>query len=184
MLSSFQMIGQNLFFAGLNNSHSGNISIRIDDKIIITRRGSMLGNLSHRDLITTSLYKIDDTTCQASSELGVHKAIYLNTPALAILHAHPPHVIALSLLEKNQLIPIDAEGLYLLPSVPVLSPGISIASQELESTLPTILKDNRIAVIKGHGTFAIGKDLVETLHLTSSLEHSCKILSITRQIDY
>lgn len=178
MLKSFQLIGQNLFSAGLNNSHSGNISIRIGDKIIITRRGSMLGNLSERDLITTSLKQNDDNTCHASSELGVHKSIYLNTPAQAILHAHPPYVVALSMLEKEHLVPIDAEGLYFLPKVPILSPSISIASKELEISLPVALKDNRIAVVKGHGTFAAGENLLETLHLTSSLEHSCKILTI------
>ena len=57
MLKDFQRFGRDLFLAGLNSSHSGNLSVRRGDKIIITRRGSMLGNLAEQDIIETGLQK-------------------------------------------------------------------------------------------------------------------------------
>ncbi len=180
MLEIFQSVGRDLFLQGLNNSHSGNLSIRMKDKLVITRRGSMLGRMNEKDIIVTSLEHHDANTPIASSEIGIHRAIYLNTPAMAIVHAHPPHAIALSLLENEFIIPIDAEGQYLLPKVPILSPSITIASKELEKSLPEILKNNKIAIIKGHGSFASGNSLEEALQWTSSLQHSCKIMCIAR----
>jgi len=45
ILSQFQTVGRDLFSQGLVSSHGGNLSIRLGDRLIITRRGSMLGNL-------------------------------------------------------------------------------------------------------------------------------------------
>ena len=135
MFKDFQRFGRDLFLAGLNNSHSGNLSVRRGDKILITRRGSMLGNLAEQDIIETGLYKNDEKSSLASTEIGVHRSIYMGTPALAIVHAHPVHAIALSCLD--QIIPIDAEGAYLLKRIPVLEAVNPIGSKELEgNSLP------------------------------------------------
>lgn len=183
MLKSFQQVGRDLFTTGLNNSHSGNLSARKGDKILITRRGSMLGHLEECDLVETGIEKDDGGTALASTELGVHRAIYIKTPALAVLHAHPPHAIAMSLLE-DELVPVDAEGLYLLPRVPVLSPKQTIASKELEEILPGVLREFRIAVVRGHGSFAAGQTLEEAYHWTTSLEHSCRIAILARSMGF
>ncbi|MCL6610898.1 MAG: aldolase [Peptococcaceae bacterium] len=181
MLKIFQQVGRDLFTAGLNNSHSGNLSARLGDRLVITRRGSMLAHLEEEDLIETGLEKDDVNTPLASTEIGVHRAIYLKTPALAVVHAHPPHAVALSLL-GDEIVPVDAEGLYLLPRVPVLSPRQAIASKELEETLPEVLREYRAAVVRGHGSFAAGRTLEEAYKWTASLQHSCRILCIARSL--
>jgi len=38
-------IGRDLYTADMVSSHGGNVSIRLGDRIIIKRRGAMLGNL-------------------------------------------------------------------------------------------------------------------------------------------
>lgn len=178
MLKDFQLVGRDLFAAHLNNSHSGNLSARKGSSIVITRRGSMLGHLEEEDLIFTGLENDDQNTPLASTEIGVHRAVYRGTPALAVVHAHPPHAVALSLL-LDQIIPVDAEGLYLLGKIPVLSPKETIASRELEGILPGVLREYKVAVVRGHGSFAAGQTLEEAYKWTTSLEHSCRILCIT-----
>ena len=42
----------------------------------------------------------------ASTEINVHRAIYLGTAAQAIVHAHPPYAIARSLM-CDEIVPID-----------------------------------------------------------------------------
>ena len=79
MLKDFAYIGRDLFLSGLNSSHSGNMSIRCGDRIIITRRGAMLGQLTEQDLIETGLTKNDSHIILASTEIGVHRAIYQGT---------------------------------------------------------------------------------------------------------
>ena len=105
ILSQFQTVGRDLFTTGLVSSHSGNLSIRLGERIIITRRNSGLGCLGEHDLIETGISKNDRNTPLASIELAVHRAIYRETPALAIVHAHPPHAVALSLTE-TEIVPM------------------------------------------------------------------------------
>jgi L-fuculose-phosphate aldolase len=93
-LTQFQNVGQCLFHRGLVSSQSGNLSIRMGDRLIITRRGCNLGYLQEKDLIETGINKNDRWTPLASIELPVHRAIYQTTQARAIVHAHPVHVIA------------------------------------------------------------------------------------------
>ena len=119
ILSQFQTVGRDLFTRGLISSHNGNLSIRLGDRLIITRRGCRLGCLEEHDLIETGIYKNDRFTPLASAELPVHRAIYRMTPALAVIHAKPPHTVALSLSE-NEIVPNCAEGLAKLGSVPVI----------------------------------------------------------------
>lgn len=173
------MFGRDLFLAGLNSSHSGNLSVRHGDRIIITRRGAMLGRLQERDLIETGLYKNDSNIILASTEIRVHRAIYQNTAALAIVHAHPVHAIALS-LQDDEITPLDSEGSYLLHRIPVVSAEHTIGSQELEKKLPSLLKEYKIIMVRGHGSFAIGPLLEEAYQWTSSLENISRIIHLHR----
>ncbi|MFW9873576.1 MAG: class II aldolase/adducin family protein [Candidatus Thorarchaeota archaeon] len=86
----FKKVGKHLVRHGYNTNHSGNISIKPGRKIIIKIRAAMLGGLKPEDLIIYDLEKEDSASLIASTELGVHRAIYLETDALAVIHAHNP----------------------------------------------------------------------------------------------
>ena len=101
MLEEFQRIGRDLFLSGLVSSHGGNMSMRLGDRLVITRRGLQLGQITAEDIVETGLYEDDSNIMLASSETPVHRAIYLNTAALAVVHAHTKAAIALSLLEDE-----------------------------------------------------------------------------------
>ncbi len=181
MFKDFQRFGRDLFLTGLNNSHSGNLSVRHGDRIVITRRGAMLGHLEENDLIETGLKENDGNIILASTEIGVHRAIYNGTSAQAVVHAHPVHAIALSLLE-DEIIPIDSEGDYLLHKIPVVSAEHTIGSKELEEKLPGMLKEYKIVMVRNHGSFAVGQMLEEAYQWTSSLENVCRIIYLTRTL--
>ena len=183
-LNDFRQVGNDLFAAGLNNSHSGNLSIRLnDDQMVITRTGCMLHHIDHSDLITTAIRHEDYQTLKASRELPVHRSIYLHTNAKAIVHAHSPHVIAESLsgkhIENDRLILKDAEGLYYFANgVSVIEAQNAIASEEVAELVIPVLKTSKIVIVKGHGVFSIGESLEEAYHWVTGLEHSTKILSL------
>ena len=50
----FAEIGRDLYEHQMISSHGGNLSIRLGDRIIIKRRGAMLGRLKPHDLPTNS----------------------------------------------------------------------------------------------------------------------------------
>lgn len=179
MLSQFQMGGHDLFIRGLVSSHSGNISVRLGDRMIITRRGSMLGHLTENDLVETGIERNDRNTPAASSELVIHRAIYIATQAQAVLHAHPPHAVALSLMEKT-IIPVDAEGGYFLEEVPVIGSRVTPFSRELANEIAEAAKSYKVVLVKGHGSFATGQLLEEAYQWTTLLEESCLILWLVK----
>ncbi len=177
MIDQFQSIGRDLFVAGLISSHGGNMSVRMGDRILITRRGSMLGRLAERDIIDTGLDDNDSNVTLASTEIVVHRAIYQSTAALAIVHTHPPYAIAQSLV-RDEIVPIDSEGSYLLHKVPVVSAELTAGSVEVAGLLPQWLKEYDLVMLRGHGPFAIGHLLEEAYQLTSVFETMCKILTL------
>jgi len=181
ILAQFQAIGHDLFIRGLVSSHSGNLSIRLGDRIIITHRSSMLGCLHEHDLIETGISQNNRSTPLASVELAVHRAIYRETSALAIVHAHPPHAVALSLTE-TEIVPSDTEGLSIVGRVPVLGWHMEVKPGGLADIIAQALKQNRIVMVHGHGSFAIGQLLEEAHNCTTTLEESCQVICLLRSL--
>ena len=182
VLRQFQEIGRDLYVADLVSSHGGNISVRFGDRVIIKRRGAMLGRLKEVDLIETGLTKPDSGVMLASTELVVHRAIYMTTPALAVVHAHPRMAIALS-LSRDEIVPIDNEASYLLHKVPVITAEFASGSSEMVEKLPAALQEYKIVMLRGHGCFAIGQTLDEAFQWVSCLEEACQIILAAKTID-
>lgn len=171
----FAVVGRDLFASGLITSHGGNLSVRVGDRILITRRGAMLAHLTDEDIIETGLHKNDSGVALASSEIVVHRAIYQQTNALAVVHAHPPYAVTLSLYHDT-IIPVDSEGSYLLHQIPVVAAAMTIGSEEVASLVAPMLGRYRVVMVRGHGSFAVGQFLEEAWQWTSALEASCQIL--------
>lgn len=171
MFEQFKKIGRDIFLRGLISSHAGNMSTRVMDKIYITRTSSMLGQLQQADVIGLTLGQDNSQIPMASSELVVHTAIYQNTGALAIVHVHPPYATLLSML-RDEIVPVDVEGQYLFTKIPVVTPSQAIGSEESARLVSEQLKDYKIVLVRGHGSFAKGETLEEAFMYTTSLESS------------
>ena len=175
IIDEFKKIGRAVFDVGLNNSHSGNMSVRVGDRILITRRGSMLGFLQDHDIIETGLEQDDSGISLASTEVAVHRAIFNGTSCLAIVHTHPITATALSLVQ-DEIIPVDVEGSYYLRKVPILEFEFGTGSKEMEQELPKALKNYRVVMVKGHGAFSVGNFLEEAFHYAHMVENVAEII--------
>ena len=182
MLKQFQRFGSDLFYRGLTSSHGGNMSVRMGDRIFITRTGSMLAHLEEHDVIEIGLEEDNSNIMLASSELVVHREIYQNTSALAIVHVHPPYAVALSMAVKDAIIPIDSEGSYLFRRVPVVQTETTVGSKDVAKLAAEMLREYKIFMLRGHGCFSTGPVLEEAAQWCSSLEESCKIYHYTKTI--
>ena len=174
----FDKVGKHLVSQGYNTSHSGNISIRSGGKIIIKRRAAMLGNLEQEDLVECALHKEDSGSLIASTELGVHRAIYLQTDAMAVIHAHNPYCVALSLVE-DEITCIDAEGFALYKKIPVIDVEIPAGAYYTSIEVPKVLKNYPFVIVRGHGIFAKGMTLEDALQYVTGAEQSAKIRYLT-----
>ncbi len=179
---TFRDIGRDLYVAQLISSHGGNLSMRLGDRVVIKRRGAMLGNLKPHDLVETRLDKNDSGVALASTELLAHRTIYKMTPALAIVHCHPRLAVAFS-LSRDEFVPIDNEASYLLKKVPVVTEEFPSGTPEMANKVASVLQNYKIILLRGHGSFAIGQTLDEAFFWTTTLEEACQIALYTKLIN-
>lgn len=169
----FQQTGEDLVRLGLTTSHGGNLSIRHQGHMLITAHFAMAGRLEAGDIIRASLRAgADPPGIDLSRDTGLHRLIYAATEAMAVIHAHPPHAIALS-LEHEVIRPRDLEGSYFLPEIPVVPPNAA------DARVPGLLGDHAAVMVAGHGSYAAGRNLGEALAYTSALELSARVIWLT-----
>lgn len=177
MFERFKKAGETLFASGCNDSHSGNISVRQDGKLVITSRLAMLSSLNKEDLVEVSIDGSAPSDSIASRDLPVHRAIYSGSKNLAVIHAHLPNVLALCVTE-NKILPQDAKGQAFFPQgLSIIKPRqISDAEEILKLIISSSLNANPYAaVIKGYGVFAAAASIEEALEVITSLELSSKV---------
>ena len=184
------MIMDRIYRYGMTTTSGGNLSIKDDNgDVWITPSGIDKGNLTRRDMCQV---KPDGTILgphRPSVELPFHLSIYKARPDLrAILHAHPPTLIAFSLARKipnTSLIPNATEicgaisiAKYDVPGSEQL--GINIA-QEFAKGYNTVLLEN-------HGVVCGASDLFrafmsfETLDFCGRLEIDAAKLGIAHTL--
>ena len=181
IVREFQWVGRDLMASGLLTLHAGNLSVRRNGRVFITRTGSSLGHLGAGDVVETPLGRGQRPHPRASMELPTHLAIYEATAAGAVLHAHPPSAIALSFV-ADRIVPMDSEGAIILREVPVIRARNVVASPEVARQAAALLKDHRVVVVATHGSFAVGQSLEEALSVTTTLEMSAKIALMVRAL--
>jgi hypothetical protein len=101
----------------------------------------------------------------------MHMAVYAGTDAQAIVHVHPPLVLAFS-LSHDSFAPLSFEEKYTIGEVPIIAqdtPTVTKPEKVVEA-----LKYSPVAIIKGHGTVAIGKNFQEAFLFTDLLEEAVR----------
>ena len=170
----FAGIGRRLRREGLIGANFGNMSIWEDTGFFITRAGDFLDSPGEPVFVPLE----GGAFSGPSSEYRMHREVYRITPHLAIVHAHPPHAVALS-LDRDIIIPVDSEGEMFCPAIPVVTgaPG----GMEIAENVARALVGGKAAIVRGHGTVTGGKTLEEAYIMTSIIEHSCRVLILSRR---
>ncbi len=181
LLSHFQSVGSDIYSRGMVSVHGGNLSIRDQDSVVITRSGSRLGYLSESDLIRTGLEKDDENTRFASSELQVHRAIYKKGLFKAVVHSHPVYATALSFV-RHIIHTEDEGGKLFIPEVPVVGFGLEPKPGGAAEEVAEALKTHAVVMVHRHGSFARGMTLEEAYVITELLEISCRILYLVKNL--
>lgn len=178
LVREFQQVGRELSQLGLVTCRGGNMSVLVKGWIYATAHEAMLGRLLKRDIIKIAKASGPaQTKVGVTSDILVHRCIYDQTPAQAIIHAHPNWAIALS-FRRREIVPKDVEGAYHLSRVPVVGGEFQVGSAAIAHKLAAALTQVPVAIFRGHGCFARGASLWEALHLVTALEASATVLVI------
>ncbi len=164
---------------GCNDAHSGNASVRDGDSFWVTPTGACADTLSPDDLIQCPMHGACGEG--ASLDAPLHQRVYQrNANAWAVLHSHGPHTVAIT-LDGADFEPVDFEGQYYFPRVPVVTIPYARYLDEAPERVSEMLEDHRIMVVRGHGVYACGETLNLAYKWTCSLELSARTTLLARQ---
>lgn len=165
---------------GLNDSHSGNISVRDGNKIWVTPTGACADTLTDNDLIDCTL--TESPPVGATLDAALHLAVYQqNKNANAVMHSHGAHTVAMT-LNGDDFIPADFEGQYYFPAVPVLNIAYDDYLDEAPQRVAKALSKHKIVIVRGHGIYAQAETLNLAYKWTCSLELSAKTACLAKQV--
>jgi L-fuculose-phosphate aldolase len=175
LLAEFRTAGFTTCEFGLNSSHSGNMSVRLGDNMLITQALAMLGRLDKDSLTLVPLAGDIDPKLNASKESFTHRAIYARTGANAIVHTHPPAAITLSLL-YDEIVPVDADGAYHFPKVKVVEPNYLEGPEAIAKGIAAPFARANLVLARAHGAFVAEKTLEMAVQYSCILETSARII--------
>jgi ribulose-5-phosphate 4-epimerase/fuculose-1-phosphate aldolase len=158
--------GRRLGARGLVSAGEGNLSIRLGEELLVTPSGRRKDELRRRDLLVVPLRGPDPAPSAApplrpSSDLAIHRAVYAARPdVLAVVHAHLPAAMALTLAGEVPDPAVLPETALLLPRVPYV-PFAAAGSDELAAAIATALAEgpeplSGAALLERHGAVAVG----------------------------
>jgi L-fuculose-phosphate aldolase len=177
-------VGRRLWQRGYVASNDGNISVRLDERRLMTTPANV-----SKGFMTPDMMVITDFTGRkvsgerkASSELKMHLQVYRDRPdANAVVHAHPPTATGFAVAG----IPLDravlAEVVTTLGSIPIAEYATP-STDELPAACSKYLKAHDGLLLANHGALAIGPDLFTAYHRMETIEHFAKISLVTRQL--
>ena len=171
--------GELLHRRGYAHGSTGNISVRLDDGILITPTNSCMGLLDPERI---SKLAPDGTLLSGdkpSKESFLHLAMYEERPgARGIVHLHSTHSVAVSCLchqdTGNVLPPITAYYVMrigTLPLVPYYRPGDMSLAQAVRETS----RRHHAMLLANHGPVVAGKSLEDAVFNAEELEETAKL---------
>lgn len=168
-----RLYGRNMLAAA-----DGNVSLRVDDTILITPSGLPKAFIDASDIAAVTV----DNQILAGNPSGerlMHLAVYNKTEeARAVVHAHPPHAIAWSVaFPEHKELPSTCLSEVILatgsiPIVPYARPG----SRHMGAAVGMFLPHYKVMILSRHGGLTWGSDLLEAYMGMERLEHSAEIL--------
>jgi len=154
---------------------SGNISIRVGEKILITPSGLDKSKLKLKDISIIDLNGRIISGLKPSSEYRMHINIYkIRKDIKSVVHTHPPLITALSCSNIKVFKPLLSEFvIYIgkLHLVPYNTPG----SIELANSIKKYLKNSNSLLLKNHGLICFAKNIYIAAALTEEIEHFAKV---------
>jgi len=164
---------------GLNDSHSGNVSMRDAQGFWITPTGACADLLQPDGLLYCPL--AGDCPPGASLDAPLHQRLYQLVPtAGALLHSHGPYTVALT-LGGADFVPPDFEGQYYFGRIPVISIPYRQYVAEAPRRVAEALVEDPVVVVRGHGVYARAESLNLAYKWTCSVELSAKTALLAHQ---
>lgn len=172
------MFMQRVYDKKLTSMSGGNLSIRDNEgNIWITPASIDKGSLTRRDIICVHPNGDCEGPHAPSSELPFHRSVYKLRPDLnAVLHAHPPALVAFSVVRRLPELNLTPTVRYMCKNIKMAAYAIP-GSQALSAEVGKVFEQGcNIALLENHGVCVGAADMLtafqqfETLNYAAELE--------------
>lgn len=163
---------------GFLSSSDGNISVRLaPNRLLVTPTGVHKGFLGVDDLLVTDGEgRVLEGRGKPTGELPMHLTALRRRPDVnAVVHAHPPTCIALSLAAGASMNGYLPEVILSVGEVPIV-PYARPVSEAMGQALHGYIEHHDALILERHGTLTLGASLMEAYSLTERLEHAAVVL--------
>jgi L-fuculose-phosphate aldolase len=158
--------GRRLAARGLVIGTSGNLSVRSGDLVAVTPTGGVISELTAEQMTVLDLDgAVVDGDLAPTSEVPMHLGIYRATPAGAVAHTHATTSTAIGLVADE--IPLIHYAMLNLGGAVRVAPYACYGTEELASLVVKSLEFKQAALLRNHGSIAIGSSLAKA---TDNLE--------------
>jgi L-fuculose-phosphate aldolase len=158
--------GRRLAARGLVIGTSGNLSVRSGDLVAVTPTGGVISELTAEQMTVIDMDgAVADGELAPTSEVPMHLAIYRATFASAVAHTHATTSTAIGLVANE--IPLIHYAMLNLGGTVRVAPYACYGTQELASHVVKALESKQAALLRNHGSVAIGSTLAKA---TDNLE--------------
>lgn len=168
---------------GYTTTSGGNFSIMAENgDIYITPSGYDKGSLTVDDIVVVKPNGETIGKHKPSMEIPFHSRVYKTRPDMkAILHAHPPALVAVSLLNvipNINLTPIFSSKINSVDIADYDVPGSIRLGEKIDKVYK---KGSDAVMMNNHGVVVVGKDLYDAFDKFESLE-TCAMLLLESQV--
>ena len=169
---------------GLSPGRSGNVSVRIGDRVHIAATGADLATMTVDDLAVTDLSGRHLSGRRPSKELPLHLAFYRrDRDCAAVVHLHSRYAVAVSCLppwsDRSALPPITPYFVMRVGQIPLVDyapPGDAGQADRL-AALPVPF---RAALLANHGPVMAGRTVGEAVEGAIEIEETSALTLLTR----
>lgn len=168
-----------IYERGLSHGSTGNVSVRVGERILVTGTGTALASVTEDELSLLDLEGVHLDGPAPSKEAFLHVAMLRARPeSHAVVHTHSTHAAAVSALngldDESALPPLTSYFVMKvgrLPLLPFFAPGASGYGPVAEAAART----SAALLLRNHGPIAAGRTLRDALESCEEIEETARI---------
>lgn len=159
---------------GLAVGTAGNVSVRVDDHVVVTPTGGVFGEMRAEDMaVVDRAGALVEGPLRPTSELALHLVLYERMDAGAVVHTHAPYATALSCVVEE--VPAVHYSMLMLGGSLKVAPYATFGTEELAHNVVDALAGRTACLMQNHGHVGYGHDLAYALEATLMVEWACTV---------
>jgi L-fuculose-phosphate aldolase len=179
--------GKWVYAQGSLSGASGNLSMRVDgDHFLITPSGCHKGMLNPEDLLLyhmKSSRTVGTVMGKPSSEIRMHTYVYQHRPDVqAVIHAHPPYAVALSVAGVSLQEPVLPETILAVGTIVDCGYATPTTEDVVLAMKQPVLDGHNALILARHGSVTLGSTMQEAFCRLELVEHVAKVTAIAKSV--